>query len=131
MGPPRAAGYSDPQTLLQGAFGQPASRSSRIRLAASRTRTVAASLQNAEESPFIAVIDRHRARMRGLLTMISGGHRTMTSIRMLFAAMLALLSLAAMPAAAQVRAVDPDAAIDADLSGNAAPPAPVSDAPVP
>ena len=49
----------------------------------------------------------------------------MKSSKSFLTAMLALFALAASPASAQVRAVDPDAAIDADLSGNATPPAPV------
>lgn len=55
----------------------------------------------------------------------------MTMHRQFFAAALALFALAVTPASAQVRAVDPDAAIDADLSGNATPPAPVAGTSVP
>jgi hypothetical protein len=49
-------------------------------------------------------------------------------IRTVVSAALALLVLAAAPAGAQVRAVDPDAAIDADLSGRTAQPAPIANA---
>lgn len=55
----------------------------------------------------------------------------MIKIRSLLAAVLALFAFAAMPAAADVRPVDPDAAIDADLVGNATAPAPVTSSSVP
>ena len=55
----------------------------------------------------------------------------MSTNRHFFAAALALLALAVTPVSAQVRSVDPDAAIDADLSGNATPPAPVTGTSVP
>ncbi len=53
---------------------------------------------------------------------------TMRGMRTALAAALALLSLAAAPAGAQMRAVDPDAAIDADLTASASPPAPIANA---
>lgn len=52
----------------------------------------------------------------------------MQRIRTVIAAALALVALSAAPAHAQIRSVDPDAAIDADLSGRAPPPAPIANA---
>ncbi len=52
----------------------------------------------------------------------------MTVFRTALAAALALFALAGAPANAQMRSVDPDAAIDADLSGRASPPAPITNA---
>lgn len=52
----------------------------------------------------------------------------MTSIRNAIAVALALFALAAAPATAELRSVDPDAAIDADLSGRSSPPAPIQNA---
>ncbi|MBM3595702.1 MAG: DUF1134 domain-containing protein [Alphaproteobacteria bacterium] len=53
---------------------------------------------------------------------------TKRGIRTAIYAALALIALAAASAHAQMRAVDPDAAIDADLSGRAAPAPPVTNA---
>ena len=44
------------------------------------------------------------------------------------AAALAMLALAAEPASAEMRSVDPDAALDADLSGRSSPLAPIQNA---
>ncbi len=52
----------------------------------------------------------------------------MTMFRTAMAAALALFALAATPASAELRPVDPDTAIDADLSGQASPPAPIQNA---
>ncbi len=49
----------------------------------------------------------------------------MTKARSIIAVALALVACVTSSALAQVRTVDPDAAIDADLSGNVAPPAPL------
>lgn len=53
--------------------------------------------------------------------------RTRTTVRPFIFAALALVAFATAPLSAQVRAVDPDAAVDADLSGQAAPPAAMPD----
>lgn len=53
---------------------------------------------------------------------------TMTRIRTAIAAVFALVALTAAPAHAQMHSVDPDAAIDADLTGRIPPPAPVTNA---
>jgi len=52
----------------------------------------------------------------------------MKMLRTAIAAALAMLALAAEPASAEMRSVDPDAAIDADLSGRSSPPAPIQNA---
>jgi hypothetical protein len=89
-------------------------------------------LQVKPQWPFFCNVKERPVNRRTLLPMETGGHRTMTPIRnaarTVIAASLALLAFAAMPASAEVRSVDPDAAIDADLFGRAAPPAPIQNA---